>query len=115
MRRGEVWLVELDPARGSKANKVRPAVLVSNDAANEVSGRLGRGTVTVVPVTSSASRAFPFQVALAAGEGGLERESKAQAEQVRSLDVTRLERRLGALSPTRVGELDSALRIQLDL
>ena len=51
MRRGEIREVDLDPVRGSEANKRRPAVIVSNDAANVTDEQLGRGVVTVVPVT----------------------------------------------------------------
>jgi len=115
MRRGDVYLVDLDPTRGSEANKVRPAVLVSNDAANRVSERHGRGVVTVVPITSNTERIHPFQVFLDAGEGGLSVDSKAQAEQVRSIDYARLRRRLGSVRPATLGKLDAALRTHLAL
>jgi mRNA interferase MazF len=115
MRRGDVYLVDLEPVRGTETNKKRPAVLVSNDAANRTAQRNGRGVVTVVPVTSNAARVYPFQVALEAGEGGLERPSKAQAEQIRSVDVVRLERRLGGLSAGSLRRLDDAVRLHLAL
>ena len=53
MLRGEIWRVDFEPAQGGEANKSRPAVVVSNDRANAVATRLGRGTVTIVPVTSN--------------------------------------------------------------
>ena len=90
MRRGDVVLVDLDPVRGSEAAKRRPAVVVSNDGANAAAERLGRGVVTVVPVTSNVRRVYPFQIVLPAAESGLPRDSKAQAEQVRSVDVARV-------------------------
>lgn len=68
------------PVRGSEAKKCRPAVLVSNDRANTMAERLGRGVVTVVPVTSNVDRVFPFQVLLPAAETGLRLGSKAQGE-----------------------------------
>jgi mRNA interferase MazF len=107
--------VDLDPGRGSESNKVRPAVVVSNDAANRTAERNGRGVVAVVPLTSNAARVYPFQVFLAAGEGGLTAESKARAEQVRSVDYARLRRRIGALRPATLGRLDEALRTHLAL
>ena len=55
MLRGEIRLIDLDPARGAEANKRRPAVIVSNDGANRAAARLRRGVVTVVPITSKAS------------------------------------------------------------
>src|SRR5205814_1062892 len=81
MQRGDVYLVDLDPTRGTESNKVRPAVIVSNNAANRTAQRNRRGAVTVVPVTSNTDRVHPFQVLLPAGEGGLTVDSKAQAEQ----------------------------------
>ena len=53
MRRGEIRLVDLEPVRSGEANKLRPAVIVSNDGANTTASRLGRGVVTVVPVTTN--------------------------------------------------------------
>ena len=115
MLRGEIVLVDLEPARGSEANKRRPAVLVSNDGANAVAQRLGRGVVTVVPVTSNVERTFPFQVLLPAQETGLRLDSKAQAEQVRSVAVERVGPAVGRVPPTLMAELDKALRLHLQL
>ena len=115
MRRGEIVQVNLDPARGSEARKVRPAVVVSNDAANAAATRLGRGVITVVPVTSSTGRVYPFQVLLRARQTGLPRDSKARAEQVRSITVERVSKRVGQLPAALIAELDQALRIHLSL
>lgn len=115
MRRGEVRLVDLDPVRGSEAHNRRPAIVVSNDRANAVAERLKRGVVTVVPLTSSTSRVFPFQVLLPAGQAGLRVDSKAQAEQVRSVAVERLGAALGRLPAPIMAEIDEALRLHLDL
>lgn len=115
MRRGEVCLVDLGPARGSEANKRRPAVVVSNDRANAVAERLQRGVVTVVPLTSSTARIFPFQVLVPADMGGLRADSKAQAEQVRSVAVERLGPVFGQLPESIMVGLDDALRVHLDL
>ena len=115
MRRGEICLVDLAPARGSEADKQRPAVIVSNDGANATATRLGRGVVTVVPVTSNADRVYPFQVLLEAGATGLTRDSKAQAEQVRSIAVERIGRSLGFLPAQVMAQLDEAMRLHLAL
>jgi len=115
MRRGEVRLVDLDPVRGSEANKRRPAVVVSNELANAVADRLGHGVVTVVPLTSSTARIFPFQVLVSADHGGLQVDSKAQAEQVRSVAVERLGATLGQLPASIMADIDDALRLHLDL
>jgi mRNA interferase MazF len=115
MRRGDVYWVDLEPTRGSEANKVRPAVIVSNDAANRAAGRTGRGIVTVVPVTSNVTRVLPFQVLLPAGESGLSTDSKAQAEQVRAVATDRLHGRIGGLPAQTMKQLDDALRLHLAL
>ncbi|WP_300606987.1 type II toxin-antitoxin system PemK/MazF family toxin [Trebonia sp.] len=115
MRRGEVVTVNLDPALGQEATKTRPAVIVSNDAANGTATRLGRGVVTVVPVTSSTERIYPFQVLLPADLTGLRHDSKAHAEQVRSVAVERIGKHIGQLPADLMAELDQALRIHLSL
>jgi mRNA interferase MazF len=115
MRRGEVWQVDLDPAMGSEANKLRPAVIVSNDRANATAARLGRGIVTVVPVTSNTTKIYPFQVLLSTATSGLAVESKAQSEQVRSVSTERLSQRLGHVSGVELARLGDALRLHLDL
>ena len=115
MRRGDIVAVSLDPARGSEAAKTRPAVVVSNDAANATATRLARGVVTVVPITSNVARVYPFQVLLRADQTGLRQDSKAQAEQIRSVAVERIGRRLGMLPTAAMAELDEALRIHLAL
>jgi mRNA interferase MazF len=115
MRRGEIRFVDLDPARGSEADKRRPAVIVSNDAANTTATRLGRGVVTVVPVTSSTDRVYPFQVLLPSASTGLERDSKAQAEQVRSVAVERVGELAGRVPAPIMIRIDEALRLHLAL
>lgn len=115
MLRGEIRLVDLDPVRGSEANKRRPAVIVSNDGANATAARLNRGVLTVVPVTSNVKRVYPFQVMLPASDCGTTRDSKAQAEQVRSVAIERIGRRLGQLPPSLLSDLEAALRLHLGL
>jgi mRNA interferase MazF len=115
MRRGEIRVVDLGPTRGAEANNRRPAVIVSNDGANTTAERLGRGVVTVVPVTSNTSRIYPFHVLLAAAVTGLDRDAKAQAEQVRSVAVERVGALVGTLSGDLVSALDDALRLHLAL
>jgi mRNA interferase MazF len=115
MRRGEIWRVDLAPARGSEANKRRPAVIVSNDRANATATRLGRGVITVVPVTSNIAKVYPFQVLLPAATTGLAVDSKAQVEQIRSVATERLLGRLGRVSVVEMQQLDEALRLHLEL
>lgn len=115
MLRGEIRLVDLEPARAGEADKRRPAVIVSNDNANATAARLGRGVVTVVPVTSNIAKVYPFQVLLPADETGLHEDSKAQAEQVRSVSVERLGPVTGRIPTHLLTQLDDALRLHLHL
>ena len=115
MRRGDVVWVDFDPVRGSEANKRRPAVVVSNEGANRTALALGRGVITVVPITSNTKRVFPFQVLLPAGSCGLPKRGKVQAEQVRSVSVGRLSKPIGTVPRSLLAELDDALRLHLAL
>jgi mRNA interferase MazF len=115
MQRGDIALADLEPVVGSEANKRRPVVIVSNDGANERATMLGRGIVAAVPVTGNVRSVLPFQVLLPAAETGLDRDSKVQAEQVRSIDVSRLGAPLGRVPADLMLQLDEALRLHLAL
>lgn len=113
--RGNVFLASLDPAVGSEQGKVRPVVIVSNNAANDSAERRGRGVVTVVPITSNVRAVYPFQVLLPSEESGLPAHSKAQAEQVRSISTDRLVRQIAVLPADLMRQVDDSLRLHLAL
>lgn len=115
LRRGQIVVVSLDPAVGAEAAKTRPAVIVSNNTATTAALRHDRATVTVVPVTSNVARVLPFQVLLPAAVTGLGVDSKAQAEQVRTIAVARIVRPVGWVPSELMGELDESLRLHLAL
>ena len=109
-RRGEIYLVCLDPTIGSEINKTRPALIISNDINNQFAE-----TVTVVPITSSTGKIYPFEAIVPAGEFGLSKKSKAKCNQVRTIDKKRLIRPLGKVSRSKISEIEDALRIHLDM
>jgi mRNA interferase MazF len=109
-KRGEIWIVNLDPTTGSEIKKTRPAVIVSNDVNNKHSD-----TVTVIPVTSSTPKIYPFEVALPAGEAGLKHDSKAKANQIRTIDKRRLVHLIGSISESKISELEHAIAVHLDM
>lgn len=106
MKRGEVWWVEFDPSVGSEVRKTRPAVIVSNDAANQNLSR-----VVVVPFTSSVERVYPGEAVVTVGR----QQSKAMADQIMAADKSRLKEQLGALSKTDLGAVEDAIKIHLGL
>lgn len=113
LRRGQIVLASFDPAVGSEARKTRPAIVVSNNTANAVAVRSPGATVTVVPLTSRTDRVWPFQVLLPAAATGLDRDSKAQAEQVRTIAVERIVRPVGWVPAELMGAVDAAIRLHL--
>lgn len=115
MLRGEVRLIDFEPVKGSEAGKRRPAVIVSNDGANTSALLAGRGVITVVPVTSNIAHVHPFQVLLEQSDTGLRVDSKAQAEQVRSVDVQRVGAVIGLVPLDVMRHVDEALRLHLGL
>lgn len=110
IRRGEIYWVDLNPVRGNETGKKRPALIISNDYNNECAG-----TVTVLPITSQIGKIYPFEVFLKAGLCGLSSDSKVKANQIRTIDKSRLKKFIGFLHEARMPEVEEALRIHLGL
>ena len=115
VRRGDIWMVDFSVPLGAEAAYRRPAVVASNNGANQSVTTLKRGVVAVVPVTSNVRKIYPFQVRLPARACGLPRDSKAQAEQIRAVAIERLYSRVGRVPPRIMNEIDDALRLHLGL
>lgn len=110
-RRGDVFWVNLDPTVGSEIRKKRPAVVISNDAANSRYHQ-----VTVIPLTSQGTKTIePFQVFLDSSETGLSKDSKALAEQIRTVSKLRLGSRAGRLRHEIMEKVEAAIKVHLDL
>ncbi len=111
IKRGEIYLSALDPVVGKEISKTRPVVIVSNDKNNEFSG-----TVTVLPITSkNLKKIYPFEVILPKGSGNLPKDSKIKADQIRTLDKSRIMSRVGRLDKTQIDEIENAIKIHLSL
>jgi mRNA interferase MazF len=111
MKRGEIYYANLDPAVGSEANKRRPVLIVSNN----INNRAG-DVVTVLPITSNVSRVYPFEVLLLQAESALPKDSKVQAQQIRSLAKQRISgKAIGQLADEKMLAIDSAMRLHLSL
>ncbi|WP_062379339.1 type II toxin-antitoxin system PemK/MazF family toxin [Demequina pelophila] len=115
MSRGSIWRADLDPVVGHEANKARLVMVVGRDAAAR-QAIANDGMVTVVPLTSKRlDRLYGFHVLVPASDAGIPVDSKAQAEQVRTVSVRRLITQVGQ-APAHVTEaVDNALRFYLGL
>jgi mRNA interferase MazF len=110
-RRGDVYLVEFDPARGHEIKKTRPALVIQNDIGNQYS------SVTIVAAITSriSPNPYPVEVVLAPAQSGLKIPSTVRLDQIRSVDKERLLKRLGSLDAAMMRRVDQALKISLGL
>lgn len=111
IKRGEIYLANLDPIVGKEISKTRPVVIISNDKNNEFSG-----TVTILPITSkNLQKIHPFEVFLSKGVGNLPKDSKVKADQIRTLDKSRIVTFIGKLEKEEIGQIEKAIKIHLAL
>ncbi len=111
IKRGEIYLTSLDPVIGREISKTRPVVVVSNDKNNQYSG-----TITILPITSkNLKKTYPFEVLLPKGSGNLPKDSKAKADQIRTLDKRRIIKLIDSLNEEQMEKIDKAMKIHLAL
>lgn len=111
IKRGDLFWVSLDPVRGSEQAGRRPVVVIQNDIGNEVSP-----TVIVAPLTTrSFSKEYPTNVNVPKGVADLKADSTLLLSQIRVLDKSRLEKRIGHLPELYLGKVNEAIRISLGL
>ncbi|MEP6901779.1 MAG: type II toxin-antitoxin system PemK/MazF family toxin [Actinomycetota bacterium] len=108
--RGEIWLVNLDPTLGREQAGTRPALVISENLFNQSYAEL----VIVIPITSQ-NKNIRSHVPIAKGEGGLEMESYAKCEDVRSISKQRLKKKLGKVSPSTIEYVEEKLRFLMAL
>jgi Growth inhibitor len=114
IKRGEVWLADLNPIRGSEQAGIRPVLIFQNDAINTFTTTVV--TVVTIPFTTNLRRAaLPSCVRVAAGDGGLSDDSVALCHQLRVLDATRLIRRLGSMSQSTMVAIERCVLFTLGI
>ncbi len=107
--RGEVWLVNWNPARGSEQAGMRPALVIQNDIGNK------RAATTIVAAISSSIKFFPMNVKVEPPEGGLNYPSIVKTSQILTVSKDRLEKRLDKLSPASMKDVDKAIKLSLNV
>lgn len=111
MKRGEIYFANLDPTVGTEIKKNRPVLIISNDANNSAAD-----TVTIVPITSNTKNVFPFEVLLETKCSGLEKRSKAQCHQIRTISKLRINGNVrGVLNKGIMEKVEYAVKLHLDL
>jgi len=111
VKRGEIWLVDLDPTIGHEIKKSRPSVIIQNDIGNKYSD------ITIIaPITSqNLDHAYPAETIIRKKNTGLGKDSKALLNQIRSVDKQRLVKKLGKVDYETLFKIDEALKISLGL
>ena len=110
IKRLEIWLAALDPTIGSEIQKTRPVVVVSNDKNNKFNS-----VVSVLPITSNTSFVADFEIFIPKGVANLPKDSKAKADQIRTLDKQRLVKKIGKLPARFATDIKKALFLHLDI
>ena len=110
MKRGEIYFADLNPTVGSEINKRRPVLIVSNDANNKASS-----TITIMPITSSVTKIYPFEVFLDVRESGLPKPSKIQCQQIRTISKLRINSSVaGKVNNQTLSRVEIATKLHLD-
>jgi mRNA interferase MazF len=109
LKRGEVWLADLNPTQGSEQAGIRPVIIFQNDIVSQFST-----TIITIPLTTNQRRAIlPICLLIKQGDGGLVQDSVALCFQMRVLDKTRLTRKLGQLNPDTIAQLEEVVLLTL--
>jgi len=108
-KRGEIWSVNWNPARGSEQAGKRPALIIQNDVGNE------KSPTTIVAAISSTVKLFPMNVKIQPHESGLKLPSIVKTSQILTISKDRLEKRLGQLDKLKIQVVNAAIKLSLDL
>lgn len=110
IRRGEIYWIDWNPARGSEQSGLRPAVVIQNDIGNQFSP-----TTIVAALTTAVERSYPFLVKISTQESGLAKDSTVNLAAIMTVDRTRLRNKAGQLGQEKMAEVDEAIKASLGL
>lgn len=110
VRRGDIWKANMGESVGSEQGGLRPVIVVQNNVGNKFSP-----TYITIPLTSKAKPKLPTHGALNAPENGLDVASTFMAEQIHTLDRSKMLYKMGRLTSNQMAQVDVALRISIDL
>ena len=105
LKRGEIWIADLEPTFGYEQAGVRPVLIIQNNLVTRYSK-----TVLAIPITTNLQRSrHPSSISVASGDGGLQADSVLLCHQMRALDATRIRFRIGELDETTIRRVESAV------
>jgi len=111
VKRGDIWLAELDLSRGSEQAGIRPVIVFQNELINVFTT-----TILAIPLTTNLRRAsLPSCLQIFKGEDEIASDSVALCHQLRVLDKTRLQRKLGSLTPKTITALETCVLFTLGI
>ena len=106
-KRGEVWMVNFNPGRGSEQKGIRPALIIQNDTGNQYAA------TTIVAAITSTIKKYPVTVVIQRGKGGLKEESMINLAQILTIDKGRLMKKMGQIEEEKIFEVNEAIKISL--
>lgn len=110
IKRGEIYYADLDPVVGSEQGGVRPILIVQNNIGNRYSP-----TTVIVPITSRISKKTNLPTHVPISCAGLDCESQALLEQIKTIDKRRLKERIGEIGKTQMENIEKALLISVGM
>jgi mRNA interferase MazF len=108
-KRGEVWMVNFNPGRGSEQQGIRPGLIIQNDIGNQFA------STTIIAAITTTIKKYPVTVLIEEGKSGLTKNSMVNLSQILTVDKGRLIKKLGKLEENKIEEVDEALRMSLEL
>jgi mRNA interferase MazF len=108
-KRGEIWMFNFNPNRGSEQQGIRPCLIIQNDIGNQFA------STTIVAAITSTLKKYPVTILIEEGKAGLKKNSMVNLSQILTIDKERLIKRLGKLEENKIQEVDEALKLSLGL